>query len=194
MIKSIKKELKSKNDKFIFAYSNEPDHTEHIEGVYNSKVEKIIKSFNKLMEKNFNNIKDDTLIIISADHGLIDIKETIYLEDHPKLLDTLYMLPTIEPRAASFVIKKDKKLEYESSFNELFQGKYVLFTREEVLKHNMFGYHELHPKASDFIGDYYDTVTKCRRLGDNDTIKALVEADDKGRKEIVKEIADRVEE
>ena len=159
MIKSIKKELKSKNDKFIFAYSNEPDHTEHMEGVYNSKVEKIIKSFNKLMEKNFNNIKDDTLIIISADHGLIDIKETIYLEDHPKLLDTLYMLPTIEPRAASFVIKKDKKLEFESSFNELFQGKYVLFTREEVLKHNMFGYNELHPKASDFIGDYIAVAT-----------------------------------
>lgn len=154
MIKSIKKELKSKKDKFIFAYSNEPDHTEHMEGVYNLKVEKIVKTFNKLMEKNFNNIKDDTLIIISADHGLIDIHETIYLEDYPHLLNTLYMLPSIEPRAASFVIKKDKKLEFETAFNELFQGKYVLFTREEVLRHNMFGRNELHPKADDFLGDY----------------------------------------
>lgn len=68
----------------------------------------------------------------------------------------------------------------------------ILVARDMVIKEENIPYDEM-KKASDFIGSYYDTITKCRRLGDNETIKALVEADDKGRKEIVKEVADRVE-
>ena len=68
----------------------------------------------------------------------------------------------------------------------------ILVARDKIIAESGIAYDEM-KKASDFIGVYYDTITKCRRLGDNDTIKALVEADDKGRKEIVKEVADRVE-
>ena len=69
----------------------------------------------------------------------------------------------------------------------------ILVARDKVIAEDKIPYDEM-KIASDFIGTYYDTITKCRRLGDNDTIKALVEADDKERKEIVKEVADRVEE
>ncbi len=164
MIHSIKKELKGKKEKFVFAYSPEPDHLEHDNGPYNPKVEKFMTRFNKLIEKNFSKINDDTLILISADHGLIEIKETIYLIDHPALLDTLVMLPSIEPRAASFFVKKDRTLEFESLFNEIFKDTYVLFKREEVLKHNLFGYGKTHPKADDFLGDYLAVATKNTSL------------------------------
>ena len=65
----------------------------------------------------------------------------------------------------------------------------ILVARDKVIAEEGISYDEM-KKASDFIGDYYDTITKCRRLGDNDTIKALVEADDKGRKEIIEKVAD----
>ena len=68
----------------------------------------------------------------------------------------------------------------------------ILVARDKVIAEENISYEEM-KQASDFIVKYYDTVTKCRRLGDNDTIKALVKADDIGRKEIVKEVADRVE-
>ena len=68
----------------------------------------------------------------------------------------------------------------------------ILVARDKIIAEDGIAYDEM-KKASDFIAKYYDTITKCRRLGDNDTIKALVEADDIGRKEIVKEVADRVE-
>ena len=68
----------------------------------------------------------------------------------------------------------------------------ILVARDKIIAENGVSYDEM-KKASDFIGDYYNTITKCRRLGDNDTIKALLEADDICRKEIVKEVADRVE-
>ena len=159
LVKKIKTSLKGNNDKFIFAYYPEPDHTEHGYGPFNSKIEKMLLTFNKLIEKYFSRINEDTLIIISADHGLIDIKETIYLEDHPALLNTLSLLPTIEPRAASLFVKKDKQLEFESLFYEIFKDKYFLFKREEVLKNQLFGYGQIHPKADDFLGDYLAVAT-----------------------------------
>lgn len=159
LVKKIKKSLKGNNDKFIFAYCPEPDHSEHFYGLEDLKVEKILLKFNKLIEKNFSKIDDDTLIIISADHGLIDIKETIYLKDYPALLDTLTMLPSIEPRAASFFVKKNRFLEFENLFYEIFNDKYHLFTKEEALRHNLFGYGNIHPKADDFIGDYLAVAT-----------------------------------
>lgn len=160
LVKHIKKEIKGKKEKFIFAYCAEPDHCEHMYGPSNKKVEKILQYFNKLMKKHFSKLKDDTVIIISADHGLIDIKDTIYLEDYPALLNTLITLPTIEPRAASFFVKKHRQLEFETLFNEIFKDNYVLFKREEVLRHHLFGYGKIHPKTDDFLGDYLAVATK----------------------------------
>lgn len=159
LFKSIKKQLKGNNNKFIFAYSDEPDHSEHLYGPSNKKIEKMMLNINNLTEKYFKNIKDDTLIIISADHGQIDVEETIYLEDHKDFLNTLELLPTIEPRAASFFVKKNKILEFETLFNDIFKDKYVLFKKEEVFKHHFFGNGIIHPKADDFVGDYLAVAT-----------------------------------
>ena len=68
----------------------------------------------------------------------------------------------------------------------------ILVARDMIIAEEKANFDEM-KKASDFIGIYYDTITKCRRLGDNATIKALVEADDAERKKIIKEVADRVE-
>ena len=65
----------------------------------------------------------------------------------------------------------------------------ILVARDKVIAEENISYEEM-KQASDFIGDYYDTITKCRRLGDNETIKSLVEADNKERKEIIKKVAD----
>ena len=68
----------------------------------------------------------------------------------------------------------------------------ILVARDKIIAESGISYDEM-KKASDFIVKYYDTVTKCRGMGDNATIKALVEADDAGRKKIIKEVADRAE-
>jgi len=154
LVKQLKKQSKGNKNKFIFAYCAEPDSLEHKLGPSDKNVENILVKFNKLIEKKFKKIKDDTLLIISADHGQIDVEETVYLEDYKDLLDTLIMLPSIEPRAASFFVKKDKKLEFETLFNDIFKDKYVLFKKEEVLRHRLFGNNTPHFKVDDFLGDY----------------------------------------
>lgn len=48
-------------------------------------------------------------------------------------------------------------------------------------------------EAGDFLKKYYTTITKCRRLGKNDTIKAFVEGDEATRNTIIKQVAEIVE-
>ena len=45
IIKKIKNSLKGNNEKFIFAYCPEPDHTEHLNGPFDLKVGKILSFF-----------------------------------------------------------------------------------------------------------------------------------------------------
>lgn len=65
----------------ISAYWNEPDHTIHLNGVNGSETKKVIKDLNTNLEKLSKKLKD-TLIIISADHGAVDLRE-IYFNEIP---------------------------------------------------------------------------------------------------------------
>lgn len=73
----------------------------------------------------------------------------------------------------------------------------ILVARDMIIAEEKADYDEM-KLASDFIISYYDTITKCRRLNDNETIKTLVDTYEKGNVEaisvIVEEVADRVEE
>jgi hypothetical protein len=48
-------------------------------------------------------------------------------------------------------------------------------------------------EAGTFIRTYYDTIAKCRRLGDNETIKKLVEVSHPERIAIMEEVKRREE-
>ena len=45
-------------------------------------------------------------------------------------------------------------------------------------------------EAGDFLQKHYATITKCRRLGKNDTIKAFVEGDEETRNIIIEQVAE----
>ena len=95
----------------------------------------------------------DTLLIITADHGHVDT-EMSQLEDYPELMDCMERLPAIEPRLATFFIKKGRKREFRTLFNRIYKGKFDLLTKKEVLERKLFGTGTEHPKFRDMLGDY----------------------------------------
>ena len=46
------------------------------------------------------------------------------------------------------------KEEFEKRFNKVFNGEYLLMTKEELLDKHILGYGKKHPKLDDFIGNY----------------------------------------
>ena len=75
----IKIACENNNQNLISAYWDEPDYTIHHNGTSSKTTKDVVKNINKTIEKLSKELKD-TLIIISADHGAVDVKE-VYLNE-----------------------------------------------------------------------------------------------------------------
>ncbi len=154
----INEELKTKE--FIYAYSTEPDHSMHEYGIINEKIkEKIIyldKKIKELVEAN-----PETLFIVIADHGFIDIKHLKVFEDK-ELLACLSsrdqkQIFTIEPRFASFNVINETK--FKEIYNARYKDKYLLFTKKELLNSPILGEvikeKEININTLNTLGNYF---------------------------------------
>ena len=88
----------------------------HRYGVTSPEAHKEILHINSEIEKLCSNLKD-SLIIITADHGLCD-SVNLFLEDYPQLYNMLKIPPSIEPgRAMSIFVKDGLQEEFKNEFN-----------------------------------------------------------------------------
>ncbi len=138
--------------KIISAYWTEPDHTMHYNGIHAPIVTEVVRDINSKIEKLCADLHD-TLLIISADHGAIDVDEEI-INEHPDLCDTFRLPPTIETRFISFWIKKGHNEEFVRLFNKYYGDDFVLFTKDELLQSHILGYGKQHPLIDSMLGEY----------------------------------------
>lgn len=146
--------VKNKDESFVYYYEQNPDHLIHEFGVNSKKVSKKIKSIDKFVKKVVK--KDpDTVFVVIADHGLIDLNY-LYIDEHEDLMSTLVEDKPIsmEKRCPTFFVKEDKKNEFKELFVKYFGEHFELFTKEEVLQKHIYGEGTPHPETKQFIGDF----------------------------------------
>ena len=156
--KNIKSLCSSSGRKFIVSYWPEPDTTMHKYGCYVDQAKEQIELINGEIEKMSQDLSD-TILIISADHGLVNIDEEVFLNNVPEIDECLIMPPSIETRAVSFFIKHEMKAVFEKRFAVMFGDSFRLYKKEEVMGCNLFGGGRRHRKVSDFTGDYLACAT-----------------------------------
>lgn len=150
----IKTLCKVDEKKFIMAYSDNPDGLLHKYGTTSDEAKEFIQNTENLIENMVKDFSDDTILIISADHGHKDITNKYVILDYPDLIDCLIIPPSLESRTLSFWVKEDRKKEFEKIFNETFKEEFLLMTKEEFLNKNILGFGKKHQKIDDFIGNY----------------------------------------
>ena len=145
----------SPDRKFILAYSDNPDVLLHKYGTTSEEVRNfVIDTENKIKEM-CEKFDEDTLLIISADHGHKDIEKAYTLLDYPEIQECLIMPVSLESRILNFWVKEEMKEIFVKRFNKIFEKEFWLMTKEEFLyKYHFLGYGEKHPKIDDFIGNY----------------------------------------
>jgi hypothetical protein len=144
--------------KFIMSYWYEPDSTMHKVGCYTGETKTQMGLFNRQIEKMCSKL-NDTLIIISADHGHINISREVFLNDIPEIGECLIMPPSIESRALSLFIKPEMQHTFIERFNKHFGDCFILYSKEEVIQNKLFGNGVSHKKIHDFLGDYLACAT-----------------------------------
>lgn len=138
--------------KYIYAYWNEPDHFMHRNGCYCDGSVQLLRELEKQVMEMARKL-DDTLLIVTADHGHMDSKG-VSITAYPEIMDCLERLPSIEPRALNFFVKTGREKEFERLFEASFGQKFLLFSKMEVREKKLFGEGTEHPNFDGMLGDY----------------------------------------
>lgn len=146
---------KLKGKKYIHAYWPMVDEMMHTHGTRNSKVLKHVRELDKKLEKLSKTLKD-TIIIITADHGLIDINDdnTTILRKHPELMSMLSLPLSGDAKTSYCYVHTDNRIEFENYVNKHFKNKCIMLTRKEAVSSGIYGKGEVNPKLMERIGDY----------------------------------------
>ena len=96
---------------------------------------------------------DDTLLIITADHGHID-NRTVVLQDYPAIMDCLVRLPAFEPRVLNFFVKEGKEKTFEEEFNKEFGEDFLLMPMKEAVEKKLFGPGKPRKEFESMLGNY----------------------------------------
>jgi len=151
--------VSEKGKKLIVIYSSFPDALEHRFGVYSQEVRDLLTEFNLELEKFLSKVKNtNSSLIISADHGLIDIKKYHQLDANSPIYPNLILPAFPEPRFVSFFVKQHKLKEFEEAVNAL-DSEFLFMKREQFLSSELIAGNRIHPKIDDFVGNYVGIAT-----------------------------------
>ena len=153
---------KNSHRKIISAYWTEPDHSIHMYGTQAPKIKEILEDIEKQIEKLSRQI-NDTVVIISADHGAVDVEE-IYLNNYEDICDTFLRPPALEARFITFFIKPDKIKTFNCLFDKYFGEDFVLLNKLEFLSSGICGLDQKHPLVSEFLGDFVAIAIRGKSL------------------------------
>jgi predicted AlkP superfamily pyrophosphatase or phosphodiesterase len=142
---------------YTHAYWPQHDSLAHEHGINSPQVAEAFATldaaFAQLAEVARSN---DSLIIVTADHGFIDTsaEQTIDLDDHPGLRDTLLLPLCGEPRMAYAYVRAGRERQFEDYVRDRLAAQVDLFKSESILRQGWLGTGEAHPALRDRIGDY----------------------------------------
>lgn len=154
IIESIETLCTLPNDNFIMAYCDNPDGLLHKYGTDSEEAKQFIIEAEEKIEKMADTLPQDTILIVSADHGHKNIEKWYTLLDYPEIQECLIMPPSLESRCVTFWVKENMRDVFVTRFNKEFSEEFWLLTREEFLEKNLLGFGNKHYKIDDFIGNY----------------------------------------
>lgn len=149
--------IKKNNSSFNYLYIDGLDETSHRYGTKSSEVQNIINEIEEGV-KNLKKENEDLTIILTADHGQVDMVNMMYLNQNNDYTKFFYALPSIDTRMISFFVKEDCKKDFEDTFMKEFGQDVILLTKEEVDKFKLFGNESLSKNTLDSLGEYIAIV------------------------------------
>lgn len=145
---------------YTWVYWSEVDHLGHF---YNPDDEHTAAEFalfshafeNLFLERLPDQLRDDTLVILSADHGQIFTpKNPQYeLRNHPDLARRLVMAPTGENRLAYLYVKPGQTEAVREIIEHTWPDQFSVLDSAAAIEAGLFGPGERHPMFEERVGD-----------------------------------------
>jgi hypothetical protein len=141
--------------KYVFAYWPMMDGHLHLYGTESRKAKLHLREIDKKVRDFAKSIRDtNTMMIVTADHGLNNIKKKIILNSYPKFLDLLVFPPAGDSRVKYCFVKSGKENEFRNYVKKKL-GRYCQIKKSsDLLKERYFGFPPVSKKLIERIGDY----------------------------------------
>ncbi len=131
---------------FVSAYWSAVDTLAHRLGPLDESGDAEIVSLALLMEEIFLNrltpaAREGTLLLLTADHGQITTppEAAILLDQHPTLLDALFLPPLGEGRVPFFYVRNGQYETVRRYVDDHFAGQFIFFSQDELLRSGLLG-------------------------------------------------------
>jgi arylsulfatase A-like enzyme len=147
------------------AYWPEPDYSLHRHGPDSPAVERIARDIDAGLRSFSAALSKDDLVIVTGDHGHIEVDEYVDLGKIEPISEAMLMPPYLEARAAFFFVRQERRQSFERAVGECLGRDFMTLTREEVLNREAFGPREgAHPLFESFVADYLVIATGKKAL------------------------------
>lgn len=152
---------------YFYGYWDAIDTASHSYGTHSKKYEEKVSEFfrrlrNDFLEKIDKRSADGLLILITSDHGQINInpENTIYLNRYQRIVKNLKLspngnkiLPWGSSRDVFLALKKEKVGETFDFLSGIFKGKADVIKTGDAIKNGLFGRGTVNKKFKDRTGD-----------------------------------------
>jgi hypothetical protein len=168
---------------FTYLYLPQLDSLCHDNGTLHQSVHAMVEEIDRDCAALYADVKGKARIVITADHGLIDVPESkrLVINEGDGLLNYLLCPPSIEPRISAFHVKAGMENRFTEAFLSRFDDDFLLITPDEAEHIKIFGEGALSPvlrqRLGTFIGIPFTTATlNYRTANDKHSILKAVHA------------------
>ena len=162
LLEKTKERCAAPGRQYIYTYYNEPDHSMHDLGML--AVGDLVRQIERQVEALCASLDDDTLVLVTADHGLIDAEQAP-LEQFFELTAALERPFHIEARAAGFFVRPAYRGIFPALVKQALGDRdFWTVSAEEAIALGLFGRGAEHPRFRRLIGDYLVIATGSRSL------------------------------
>ncbi len=136
---------------FIYVHCSQPDSIFHHRGVDDPASIELVRDIEKRTEE-FVKKYSDALVIVTADHGQVNINGYVPMYRDETLLNMLSTPLHVEVRAVSLGVKEGMEEKFEKYFNEKYGDNFALLKTEELIEKGVFG-----PRTDklSYLGNYF---------------------------------------
>jgi len=146
---------------YTWVYWGQIDYLSHFHGPDDERPAAEFHLFSEAMERNFLDQlsleeRQDTLLILTADHGQIGtVQDPHYeLRNHPELTKCLHILPSGENRLAYLFVRPGRSEQVMEYISANWPGKFAIVDPLQAAARGLFGSGSQHPALDDRLGDY----------------------------------------
>lgn len=152
-IDSLEKICKLDETNFTYLYWDNPDYLMHEYGTTSQVVRTYLMDMENQIERLSKNLPNDTVVFITADHGMIDV-EPVEIDKNTTLMSYLKKDFSGEGRFAQFYVLDEYKSEFVNLFNSLYGDDFKLYSKQEFLDSKLAGLYTPNSIVEYALGDY----------------------------------------